>query len=86
VSSSSESTNAKVFLDEDRLLTAVEAAQLLNLKNVGTIYQMVSAKRIPVIKLSARCIRFRRKALLEWVESMAHAAEGSDIQRRKQRC
>ena len=81
-----QSANAGVLADEDCLLTAAEAARLLNLKNVGTIYQMVSAKRIPVVKLSARCIRFRRKALLEWVESMTQSVESSDIyQRHKQR-
>lgn len=75
MSSGSESTKTRVLADEDCLLTAVDAARLLNLKNVGTIYQMVSANRIPVVKLSARCIRFRRKALLEWVESLTQQAE-----------
>ncbi len=61
--------------DEDCLLTAREAAGLLNLKNVGTIYHMVSQKRVPVVKLSARCIRFSRKALLKWLEEMSQPAD-----------
>jgi len=59
----------------DCLLTAPEAAKLLRLKNVGTIYHLVSAKRVPVIKLSARCIRFSRNALLKWLEEMSQPAE-----------
>jgi excisionase family DNA binding protein len=59
----------------DCLLTAAEAAQLLRLKNVGTIYHLVSQKRIPVVKLSARCIRFSRNALLNWVESLSQKAD-----------
>jgi excisionase family DNA binding protein len=52
----------------DRLWTVNEAAKYLNLTR-DTIYQLVCHKRLPVIKLSARCIRFSKKALLEWVES-----------------
>jgi excisionase family DNA binding protein len=87
VSSGSESAKTGILADEDCLLTAVDAARLLNLKNVGSIYQMVSHRRIPVVKLSARCIRFSRKALLEWIESMTQSVDSSDIrQRHKQWC
>ena len=87
MSSGSESTKASALADEDCLLTAVDAARLLNLKNVGTIYQMVSTRRIPVVKLSARCIRFSRKALLQWIESMTHAADSNDVYEiHRQRC
>jgi len=60
---------------QDCLLTAAEAAQLLRLNNVGTVYHLVSQKRIPVVKLSARCIRFSRNALLKWLEEMSQPAE-----------
>ncbi len=76
--SGSELDRADVVAEEDRLLTAGEAARLLNLKNVGTIYHMVSQKRIPVVKLSARCIRFRRLALMEWVEHRSQSADDRD--------
>lgn len=68
--SSASSSLGATSADEDRLLTAVEAAHFLNLKNVGTVYHMVNSKRLPVIRLSARCIRFSRRALLEWVENL----------------
>jgi excisionase family DNA binding protein len=67
--------SAKPIVEEDRLLTAVETARFLNLKNVGTVYHMVHAKRLPVIRLSARCIRFSRRALLEWVQTLTQEAE-----------
>lgn len=71
-------TSAQPPVEEDCLLTAVEATRFLNLKNVGTVYQMVSAKRLPVIRLSARCIRFSRRALLEWVEGLTQPVAASE--------
>jgi excisionase family DNA binding protein len=78
MSSGSDLKKCKQALEEDCLLTAAEAAQLLNFKNVGTIYHLVTQRRIPVVKLSARCIRFSRKALLEWIDSMTQAADSID--------
>jgi excisionase family DNA binding protein len=60
--------------EEDRLMTVVEAAEFLQL-DVGTIYHFVSAKKIPVIKISARCIRFSRAGLLQWIESLTQSPE-----------
>ncbi len=58
----------------DRLMTVVDAAEFLRL-DAGTIYHFVSAKKIPVIKISARCIRFSRAALLQWIESLTQSPE-----------
>ncbi len=60
--------------EPDRLLTVVDAAKFLGL-SVGGLYHLVSQHRVPVIKLSARCIRFSRNALLKWLEEMSHPAE-----------
>lgn len=49
------------------LLTYSEAAELLGLK-IGTLYALVSAKRIPHIRLSGRLVRFEREALEKYVE------------------
>lgn len=71
--------------EEDRLWTIDEAAEYLHL-NKYSLYHLVSQKRIPVVKLSARCIRFSREALLGWIEGMTHAADSGDVhQKRKQR-
>jgi predicted DNA-binding transcriptional regulator AlpA len=37
---------------------------------VGTLYHFVSAKRIPVVRLSRRCIRFRYSDLINWIERL----------------
>jgi excisionase family DNA binding protein len=55
-------------------LTVVEAAELLHL-SPGTLYHFVSEKRIPVIRLSSRCLRFSRTALLLWLDGLTQPAE-----------
>ena len=58
----------------DYLLSVPEAAEFLNL-SPGTVYHFISARKIPFIRISSRCIRFSRAALLIWLESFAHPAE-----------
>jgi excisionase family DNA binding protein len=78
VSSGYRTTKDEERGEEDRLLTVVEAARFLQL-SVGGLYHLVSQRRVPVVKLSARCIRFSRKALLEWIENLTQeASEFSD--------
>lgn len=61
--------------EDDRLWTVTEAAKYLSL-NKFSLYHLVSQKRIPVVKLSARCIRFRPSELSKWVESLTQQANG----------
>lgn len=58
----------------DRLLTVCEAADFLRLAP-GTVFHLVSQKRLPVVRISSRCIRFSRNALLRWIESLTQLAE-----------
>ena len=60
--------------NDDRLLTIRQAAELLNL-SPNSLYHFVSSRRIPVIRISARCIRFSRRALLEWIENLTQKAK-----------
>jgi excisionase family DNA binding protein len=53
--------------EDDHLLTIAEVAQWTGLA-VGTLYHLVSEGRIPVIRISKRCIRFSRCALNEWIK------------------
>jgi excisionase family DNA binding protein len=53
----------------DRLLTINEVADMTGLA-VGTLYHFVSQKRIPVVRLSKRCIRFRKSDLSAWIETL----------------
>jgi len=57
-------------MSADPLLTVHDVADLLGL-SVGSVYHLISQKRIPVIRLSARCVRFEKKALEDWIAGMA---------------
>jgi len=52
-----------------RLLRIDEVSELTGL-TVGTLYHFVSQKRIPVVRLSKRCIRFRLSSLERWLEEL----------------
>jgi excisionase family DNA binding protein len=55
---------------EDRLMTIHEVSALTGLA-VGSLYHFVSQKRIPVVRLSNRCIRFRKSDLLRWWDQLS---------------
>lgn len=57
----------------DRLLTITEVAELTRL-SVGTLYHFVSQHRIPVVRLSRRCVRFRRSQIFHWWEDLSQPA------------
>jgi len=78
VSSGYRKTKGEMTEDEDRLWTVVEAARFLNLAP-GSLYHLISQQRIPVIRISSRCVRFSRRALLEWVESLTQPADRRDL-------
>lgn len=54
---------------EDRLFTIKEVSELTGLA-VGTLYHFVSQKRIPVVRLSRRCIRFRKSDMSDWIQTL----------------
>lgn len=56
----------------DHLLTIKEVSVLTRLA-VGTLYHLVSERRIPTVHLSRRCIRFRMSDLQRWIDE--HAQE-----------
>jgi excisionase family DNA binding protein len=51
-----------------QLLTYPQAAELLNLK-LGTLYSLVSANRVPHIRISKRFVRFDRLELQQWIDA-----------------
>jgi len=53
----------------ERLLTIQEVSEWTGLA-VGTLYHFVSQQRIPVVRLSKRCIRFRYSDLLDWIQTL----------------
>jgi excisionase family DNA binding protein len=54
--------------DMDNLLTYADAATHLNMK-LGTLYALVSQKRIPHVRLGRRLVRFSRVALDAWLQA-----------------
>lgn len=56
-------SNAKI------LLTAAEVAELTGFAE-GTIRHFVSQRRLPVVRISARCVRFRRSDIDSWLEQL----------------
>ena len=61
------------FPGADRLLTIDEVAELTGLA-AGTLYHWVSEQRIPVVRISKRCIRFRQSDLAEWIQTLTQEA------------
>jgi excisionase family DNA binding protein len=57
----------------ERLLRIQEVSELTGL-SVGTLYHFVSAKKIPVVRLSRRCIRFRLSDLQVWLEDLTQGS------------
>jgi excisionase family DNA binding protein len=53
-------------MDSEILLTVDDVAELTQLAR-GTIYHLVSQQRIPFIRLSARCLRFRSSDIQQWI-------------------
>jgi excisionase family DNA binding protein len=51
------------------LLTAAEVAKLTGFAE-GTIRHFVSQRRIPFIRISPRCVRFRRSDIEAWLEGL----------------
>jgi excisionase family DNA binding protein len=62
---------------EDRLWTVKEAAHFLKLYPLS-LYHLISERRLPVIRISSRCVRFSRRALEAWIAEKAVPARSSD--------
>ena len=52
----------------DELWDIVKLSQYLGVKR-STLYAMIFRKRIPVVKISGRCVRFRECDIERWLES-----------------
>ena len=72
MASASEAAREKA-VNEDRLMDVNEVAEFLGLA-VGTVYHLVSQKRLPCLRLSARCLRFRKSDLNAFIDKLAKEA------------
>jgi len=55
----------------DNLLTVRQAAERLGI-SPGSVYHWLSQGRLPCVRFSARCVRFRETDLSRLVEQLAH--------------
>jgi predicted DNA-binding transcriptional regulator AlpA len=65
---------AEAMIDE-RLWNIEEFARFVGIA-VGSAYHLVSQGRVPVVKISSRCIRFRPSEIAAWVESKTQKESG----------
>jgi excisionase family DNA binding protein len=62
---------------DDRLLNVAEAAEMLGLA-VGTVFHWAAASKLPCVRLSARCLRFRRSDLEKLIASLVEPPRRKD--------
>jgi excisionase family DNA binding protein len=65
-----------------RLWSVKEVAEFLNLK-CGSVYHLLSQKRIPCVRLSSRCVRFDPRVIEAWVAQQAEEPEDLHSPRRE---
>jgi excisionase family DNA binding protein len=71
--------------DANSLLDVRAAAALLRISPFS-LYHWISEKRgIPVIRLSSRCVRFRRSDLQAWIAGKCVPPVASDAEEKKSR-
>ena len=60
-------------LKEKVLIDIRELSELTGIA-VGSLYHMVSQRRIPCVRLSQRCLRFSLPAIRDWLDSLSEPA------------
>ncbi len=65
-----------------KLLTPAEVAEMLSIAPI-TLYQMVHYGRIPAVKISARCLRFRAEDIQKWIAEKTHGVNPRPMARVK---
>ncbi len=54
---------------ENEFLTYKQASDLLQIQ-IGTLYSLVSQKRIPHIRISGRMVRFQKSEMESWIKKL----------------
>jgi len=58
----------------ERLITVKEAADKFGI-SPGTVYHWLSQRKLPCVRFSARCVRFRESDLMKLIDDLASGAE-----------
>jgi excisionase family DNA binding protein len=64
----------------ERLLTVNELSKLLGIAP-GSVYHWLSAGRLPCIRFSARCVRFRESDIAKLVDELGSGSPDSEALR-----
>jgi excisionase family DNA binding protein len=64
----------------EALWDVTEVADFLGLA-VGTVYHLLSQKRIPCVRLSTRCVRFEPSVIAAWVAQRSEQPDGFEFPR-----
>lgn len=59
---------------KEKLLIDIRELSELTGIAVGSLYHMVSQRRIPCVRLSQRCLRFSLPAIREWLAGLSELA------------
>lgn len=54
-------------MEEKKLLLTIRDVARITGFSVGTLYHWVSQQRIPVVRISSRCVRFRQTDIEQWL-------------------
>jgi len=68
------------MINQKLLLTVREVAALTGFSE-GTLRHWVSQGRIPFVRISARCVRFRRTDIESWLETKVVTRRGQEGKR-----
>lgn len=68
----------------DHLLDVNQVADLLRL-SPGTVYHLVSQRRLPCVHLSARCLRFRRSDIDAWIAAKVDDTRAAAVPTRRRK-
>src|SRR5262249_9723979 len=58
-------------MSSERILLTISEVATLTGFHEGTLRHWVSEGRIPFVRISARCVRFRRDAIERWLAALA---------------
>jgi excisionase family DNA binding protein len=65
--------------DEKKLLLTVREVAALTGFNEGTLRHWISERKLPVVRISARCVRMRRCDIDRWIADKVVEAELADV-------
>jgi excisionase family DNA binding protein len=70
-------------MSEEKLLLTVDEVAAMTGFSSGTLRHWVSEKRIRFLRISTRCVRFRRSDIEAWLAEKVVAPEVPELTRRK---